>query len=255
MRFRVPTILSWPRALAALLLTCAALAIAGCAGTPDDSPFPLATSFAVQGIDVSKYQGNVDWQAVSGSGVRFAWIKATEGGDYLDDKFRQNWELSRAAGVVRGAYHFMYWCRSPEQQAAWFVANVPNDPFALPPVLDVEWNPQSRTCPRKLPRAEAIADMKIVLEGMERAYGKRPVIYTSVDFHRDVLQGEFTDYPMWVRSVKAYPSVRYGERRWHFWQHTATGTVPGVHGYVDRNCYYGSLDDWAAWLTQQQPQG
>ena len=93
--------------------------------------------------------------------------------------------------------------------------------------------------------------MKIVLDAMERAYGKRPVIYTSVDFHRDVLVGEFEDYPMWVRSVKYHPSVKYGERRWRFWQHTATGTVPGISGYVDRNCYYGTAADWDNWLSRQ----
>ena len=233
------------------LAAAAVLLLAGCAGNPADPSFPLASSFAVQGIDVSKYQGDVDWQAVAGSGMRFAWIKATEGGDYLDEKFRQNWEQARAAGVARGAYHFMYWCRPAEQQAAWFVANVPNDPSALPPVLDVEWNPQSRTCPRKLPREEALRDMHIVLEGMERAYGRRPVIYTSVDFHRDVLVGEMQDYPIWVRSVKYHPSVKYGDRRWHFWQHTATGQIPGIHGYVDRNCYYGSESDWASFLAHQ----
>ena len=229
----------------------AALGVAGCDSDVGTSPYPAPTDYAIQGIDVSKYQGDVDWNAVAGSGVRFAYIKATEGGDYLDEKFRQNWELSRASGIARGAYHFAYWCRPAQEQAAWFLANVPNDPSALPPVLDVEWNPQSRTCPRKLPREQALAMMRTILSAMEQAYGKRPVIYTSVDFHRDVLQGEFQDYPMWVRSVKAYPSVRYGDRRWNFWQHTATGSVPGVRGYVDRNCYYGSLDDWQNWLHNQ----
>ena len=236
-------------ALAAALL--AMLAAGGCDSDVGTSPYPAPTDFAIQGIDVSKYQGDVDWTAVANSGVRFAYIKATEGGDYLDEKFRQNWELSRASGIARGAYHFAYWCRPAEEQAAWFLANVPNDPSALPPVLDVEWNPQSRTCPRKLPRAQALAMMHTILSAMEQAYGKRPVIYTSVDFHRDVLQGEFQDYPMWVRSVRAYPSVKYGDRRWNFWQHTATGSVPGVRGYVDRNCYYGSLDDWQNWLKTQ----
>ena len=234
--------------IAAALL---AIGLTGCASDVPNSPYPSPLAFAIQGIDVSKYQGDVDWNAVAGSGVQFAWIKATEGGDYLDEKFRQNWELSRAAGLRRGAYHFVYWCRPAREQAAWFLANVPNDPSALPPVLDVEWNPTSRTCPGKLSREAALADMRVILTAMERAYGKRPVIYTSVDFHRDVLQGEFLDYPMWVRSVKAYPTVRYGDRRWHFWQHTATGQVPGVHGYVDRNCYYGSLSDWQSWLEQQ----
>ncbi|VVB45928.1 Glycoside hydrolase family 25 (fragment) [Beijerinckiaceae bacterium RH CH11] len=236
-------------ALAAVLV--AMLAAGGCDSDVGTSPYPAPTDFAIQGIDVSKYQGDVDWTAVANSGVRFAYIKATEGGDYLDEKFRQNWELSRASGIARGAYHFAYWCRPAQEQAAWFLANVPNDPSALPPVLDVEWNPQSRTCPHKLPREQALAMMHTILSAMEQAYGKRPVIYTSVDFHRDVLQGEFQDYPMWVRSVRAYPSVKYGDRRWNFWQHTATGSVPGVRGYVDRNCYYGSLDDWQHWLSNQ----
>ncbi len=234
--------------LAAALL---ALGLGGCDSDVANSPFPSPRDYAIQGIDVSKYQGDVDWNAVSTSGVRFAWIKATEGGDYLDEKFKQNWAASQSAGVTRGAYHFAYWCRPASEQAAWFVSNVPYDPTALPPVLDVEWNPQSRSCPRKVPREIALADMKIILDAMEKAYGKRPVIYTAVDFYRDVLQGEFQDYPMWVRSVKAYPAVKYGDRRWHFWQHTATGQVPGVRGYVDRNCYYGSLDDWQTWLRTQ----
>lgn len=237
--------------LALSLALASAVVLAGCDDSVGTRAYPVATDFEIQGIDVSKYQGDVDWTAVAGSGVKFAWIKATEGGDYIDEKFRQNWELSRAAGIRRGAYHFAYWCRPAQEQAAWFVANVPNDPGALPPVLDVEWNPQSRTCPRKIPREEALADMKVILDAMERAYGKKPVIYTSVDFHRDVLQGEFEDYPMWVRSVKYYPAVKYGERRWRFWQHTATGQVPGVRGYVDRNCYGGSVEDWQNWLQAQ----
>jgi lysozyme len=245
-----------PKMMAVLACAVLALGVAACESDVPTSPYPSPLAFAIQGIDVSKYQGDVDWNAVANSGVRFAWIKATEGGDYVDEKFRQNWEMARAAGVRRGAYHFAYWCRPAEEQAAWLLANVTNDPSALPPVLDVEWNPTSKTCPRKIPREEALSDMRIILQAMERAYGRRPVIYTSVDFHRDVLQGEFVDYPMWVRSVKAYPSVRYGDRQWHFWQHTATGSVPGIHGYVDRNCYYGSLDDWQTWLSHQtQGQG
>ena len=113
--------------------------------------------------------------------------------------------MASAAGLRRGAYHFVYWCRPAREQAAWFLANVPNDPLALPPVLDVEWNELSRTCPGHLPREKALAEMQIILDAMEQAYGRKPVIYTSVDFHRDVLQGEFTNYPMWVRSVKNLP--------------------------------------------------
>ncbi|WP_158806966.1 GH25 family lysozyme [Beijerinckia sp. L45] len=243
------------RCLSTVAVAATMLGVAGCASSINTSdPYPHAMDFAIQGIDVSKYQGDVDWSAVYNSGVQFAWIKATEGGDYLDEKFRQNWEMARAAGLRRGAYHFIYWCRPAREQAAWFLANVPNDPMALPPVLDVEWNEQSKTCPHHIPREQALETMQIILDAMEQAYGKRPVIYTSVDFHRDVLNGEFMSYPIWVRSVKTYPTVKYGNRRWHFWQHTAQGAVPGVHGYVDRNAFYGSVTDWQNWL-QPNPQG
>jgi lysozyme len=224
------------------------LLLTACAeGMPDVYPSP--DDFQIHGIDVSKYQGDIDWNAVKASGVRFAWIKATEGGDYVDEKFAQNWALAKEAGVPRGAYHFAYWCRPADEQAAWFTSNVPNDPGALPPVLDVEWNADSKTCPRHVPRDEALATIKTILDAMQNVYGKRPIIYTSIDFYRDVLAGEFTDYPIWVRSVKYYPSVKYGDLHWNFWQHTAQGQVPGISGYVDRNCFYGSASDWQTWLT------
>jgi lysozyme len=237
-----------------LLVVGLLLAVGGCGGRGsllDESYDSLraASDYDVHGVDVSKYQGDIDWSRVRESGVDFAWIKATEGGDVVDTKFASNWQQAKAAGVPRGAYHFAYWCRPMAEQAAWFKANVPNDPEALPPVLDVEWNGHSKTCPKRIPRDVALAEMKIILDELEHAYGKRPVIYTTVDFHRDVMQGAFNDYPIWVRSVKYFPSVKYGSRKWHFWQHTAEGRVAGIIGNVDRNAFNGTKKDWQAWLA------
>ena len=235
---------------ALLSLFAAALLLAGCAGGMPDV-YPSPEDFEIHGIDVSKYQGDIDWNAVARSGVKFAWIKATEGGDYVDEKFLENWQAAKEAGVPRGAYHFAYWCRPAEDQAAWFIANVPDDPSALPPVLDVEWNPASLTCPQHVPREEALATIHIILDAMQRAYGKRPILYTSIDFYHDVLEGELTDYPMWVRSVKDYPAVKYGDLHWDFWQHTEDGQVPGIGTRVDRNAFYGSAQEWQSWLTAE----
>jgi lysozyme len=227
-----------------------ALLLSGCASSVNRGDvYPRPSDFEIHGIDVSKYQGDIDWDQVRAAGVRFAWIKATEGGDHMDEKFAQNWQAARAAGVPRGAYHFVFWCRPAEEQVAWFTANVPRDPDALPPVLDVEWNGHSKLCPKRVPRDVALQEMRIILAAMERAYGKRPVIYTTVDFHRDVMVGEFNNYPIWVRSVKYYPTVKYGDRQWHFWQHTAEGAVPGIRGFVDRNVFYGAASDWRSWLS------
>ncbi len=194
---------------------------------------------AIDGIDVSRHQGEIDWRAVAGAGIRFAWIKATEGGDYTDPAFRRNWALSRAAGLRRGAYHFVYWCRRAEDQAAWFVANVPADPSALPPVLDVEWNPGSRTCPRKVTREVALATMRVILAAMRRTYGHEPIVYAPLDFYREVMDGALPDVPLWVRNIGAAPATGYGDRRWLVWQYADAANVAGIEGDVDKDCFNG----------------
>jgi lysozyme len=207
-----------------------------------------AKRMAVQGIDVSKYQLEIDWREVKKAGTRFAFIKATEGGDLLDSRFRDNWAESRAAGVPRGAYHFVFWCRPAKDQIRWFMRHVPKDPDALPPVLDVEWSHKT-SCPR--PSADrARAKMREMLRAFEAHYGKKPIIYTDINFHEDVLDGttEFNDYPFWIRSVAAKPKERYGNREWEFWQFTATGRVPGIPVDVDRNAFYGSDKQFRDWI-------
>ncbi len=169
--------------------------------------------------------------------------------EIIDPRFLENFKAARRAGVPRSAYHFYYWCRPAIEQVAWFKENVPNDPGALPPVLDVEWNNESKTCRRRPPRAEVVREMHIWLREVERLYGKRPIIYTSVDFHADNMVGEFDDYPIWVRSVAGYPVRKYDGRRWTLWQYAGDGRVPGVNGEVDRNVFAGSHEDWQRWLS------
>ncbi|MCC3244547.1 glycoside hydrolase family 25 protein [Methylocystis sp. WRRC1] len=215
-------------------------------------PATRSAEFAVHGIDVSKYQGDIDWQAVKDSGVAFAFIKATEGGDRTDSKFQYNWAAAKAAGVPRGAYHFVYWCRPPHEEIGNFASVVPNDPDALPPVLDVEATPESKSCKRTLYREEALRDMRAMLEQMERHYGKRPIIYSSVDFYQAILHSDaLSEYPIWVRSTKYHPKVRYGDRKWTFWQYRSDGRVPGIPGAVDQNTFNGSYDQWRSWLASQ----
>ena len=203
-----------------------------------------AHTMPVQGIDVSNWQGDIDWDKVRAAGTQFAFIKATEGGDYLDPKFARNWLAAKRVGIPRGAYHMVYWCRAAHEQALWFILNVPNDPDALPPVLDLEWNGHSRSCPKRIPTKLALEKIKIMLEVMESHTGKRPIIYTDITFHKEILEGEYNDYPYWIRSTAAEPQVRYENRRWTFWQFTTTGRVPGVRGDVDRNTFYGTENQW-----------
>lgn len=218
----------------------------------DIKPHPgvaRASTMAIQGIDISKWQGVIDWQAVRSAGTRFAFIKATEGGDHIDPKFLDNWNGAKAAGVARGAYHFVFWCRPAHEQVVWFTQHIPRDPDALPPVLDVEWNSHSKTCPQRISKDLALEKIRLMLDELEKHTGKRPVIYTDIPFHEEVLEGQFRDYVFWIRSTAAEPSTRYRDRDWGFWQFTTTGRVPGITGNVDRNAFFGGEKEWEMFVS------
>ena len=204
--------------------------------------------YAVHGTDVSKYQTSIDWPKAKANGISFTFIKATEGGDRVDDYFVEHWNATRVAGVPRAAYHFYYFCRPAAQQAAWFIRNVPRDKAALPPVLDMEWNPQSPTCKLRPPAETVRAEMRAFLKIVEKHYGKKPIIYTSVDFFDDNGLSTFKGYPYWLRSVAGHPQEKYGSHPFTFWQYTGTGVVPGIAGNADINVFNGSEASWKKWL-------
>ena len=245
--------------LAPLALAAALALLGGCVAMEghypakgDAKPHPGvadAHRYPIHGIDISRWQGEIDWTAVKGAGTRFVFMKATEGGDHIDPAFKRNWEGARRAGVARGAYHFVYWCRPAHEQAIWFKQHIPNDPDALPPVLDVEWNGHSRSCPQKIDPELAREKIRLMLTELEQLTGKKPVIYTDIPFHKDVLEGQFNDYPYWIRSTAALPETRYSNRPWAFWQFTTTGRVPGIKGDVDRNAFYGNEGEFVGWMT------
>lgn len=206
------------------------------------------SAYAVHGIDVSRWQSDIDWRQARASGVSFAYIKATEGGDMLDPMFRAHWDGAGQAGVPRGAYHFFYLCRPAVEQARWFIENVPRDRRALPHVLDMEWTPHSPTCTRRPDGAFLRAEADRFLDMLEDHYGKRPVIYAPLDFYHDTGIGALPDTEFWVRSVAGHPSKTYPGADWTLWQYTSTGLVPGIAGGVDINVYAGSAESWARWM-------
>ena len=205
--------------------------------------------FSVHGVDVSRWQGNIDWATLRSRGANFAYIKATDGGDHLDPMFRKNWVGAGQAGLKRGAYHFFYWCRGGAEQAEWFIRNVPRGQNALPPVIDVEYNHQS-SCKKRPSPEKARAKMKAFMDRIEAHYGVRPVIYTSPDFYADNLRGHFKDYPFWLRSTAAHPQRRYGDRDWVFWQYSGTGLSHGVKGEIDLNVFNGNAETWNRWVAR-----
>ena len=205
--------------------------------------------YRIHGTDVSKYQGHIDWPRARGSGISFAFIKATEGGDILDEKFMRNWASAKNAGVARGAYHFYYFCTPAAQQAKWFIRNVPRDAHALPPVLDMEWNHASPTCKRRPPANVVWQEMKTFLDIVTRHYGKTPIVYTTPDFFDTNQLNRMSGVHFWLRSTAGHPDEKYGDHPWLFWQYTGTGKVPGIDGKADLNVFSGSNSEWRKWLT------
>ncbi len=207
--------------------------------------------YSVHGVDAARYQGPIDWYSARAHGVHFAWLKATEGGNYIDPGFEINAPRARAAGVPVGAYHFYYFCRTPKEQAEWFIENVPRVKGDLPPVLDMEWNHQSRTCNRVPDPATVRAEIMTFVDIVSRHYRTAPVIYTTPDFYADNDLGSLPGLEFWLRSVAGHPSERYPGERWSFWQYTGTGVARGIGGTVDLNTFAGTPETWSVWLAQR----
>jgi lysozyme len=196
-------------------------------GAGDDAP--------LSGIDVSHFQGDVDWAAVAAAGVRFAFMKATEGLADIDPRFARNWEHSRAAGLLRGAYHFLHPNLDAKQQAAHFLSVVTLDRDALPPALDVEVT-------NGVDPAALAACIETWLGVVEAALGCKPVIYTDPSFWRDNVGVDLSSYPLWLACYAPQPEVPANWQSWTFWQHSQSGGVAGVAGPVDLDSCHLSLD-------------
>lgn len=210
-------------------------------------------SYPVHGTDVARFQNHMDWNTARRSGTNFVFVKATEGGDLLDPKFRDHWNAAGQAGVARGAYHFYYFCTSPEDQARWFIRNVPKAAGNLPPVLDMEWNPYSPTCAHRRPEGSVVRDeMRRWLAIVEKHYGQKAIIYTTPRFYRENGLAAFKGYDFWLRTTAKSPSEAFPGQRWTFWQYSSTGVIPGSDVGMDLNAFNGNRAQWNAWRAARQ---
>lgn len=194
---------------------------------------PLLAGYSVHGIDVSAYQGRIDWPRVAEHQVRFAFIKASEGVTLRDPRFRRNWEQARAAGVYRGAYHYFQPNYDGARQANLFTRTVPLQAGDLPPVLDVE-HPQFHDV---LQMRRGIATW---LRLVERHYGVRPILYSNYSFYRRYLAGHFDEYPLWLAHYEV-DQPKLAPEKWIIWQHSDEAYIPGIKGTVDFNVFQGNF--------------
>lgn len=193
--------------------------------SPDRGKYP------VRGIDVSHHQGQIDWRRVAADDVAFAVIKATEGGDHVDDAFATNLREARAAGLAVGAYHFFTFCRPGADQAKNFISVVPHDQPLLPPVVDIEFG---GNCPQRPSPQQLSAELQAFLGPVEAAFGKPAIIYLT-DEAEEAYLGQIAVRQRWLRSLAIKPS----EDGWIYWQYHNMGRVDGIEGDVDLNVLQG----------------
>lgn len=202
----------------------------------------LVGGYSVKGVDVSHYQGEIDWEHFREQGIDFAFIKATEGSSLVDERFEENREGAKAAGLYAGAYHFFSFDSTPASQAEHFIATVGDLSGSLPPVVDIEFYGDKRKNPPE--KAYVVSGLRELLEALEEEYGVKPIIYTTYTVYNRYIRNAFQEYPLWIRNVY-YPPGDIG-RQWTFWQYCDTGALGGTAGeekFVDLNVFRESSED------------
>ncbi|MDO4763908.1 MAG: GH25 family lysozyme [Flavobacteriaceae bacterium] len=190
------------------------------------------------GLDISHYQRRKDilWDSLYINGViplEFIVLRATMGERGKDQNFHYFWKKAKERQLIRGAYHFYRPDEEPILQAQSFLKQVNLQSGDLLPVLDIE------KLPKRKSQQQYLADVKTWLNIVEKAYGKKPIIYTYYHFYKDYLRGKFDDYPLWLANYNNV-SEPSNTDRWKIWQFTEKGIVSGINTKVDINVYNGS---------------
>ena len=204
----------------------------------------FAARYPVKGVDVSSYQGVIDWKTLAAQDISFVFIKATEGSTFVDDNFAYNYSEARKTGLRVGAYHFFSYDSEGSTQADNFIETVENFEGMLPPVIDLEFYGDKRQNPP--PRADVRRELDIFIEKVTEYYGMKPIIYATEKSYYLYLDGAYGDCDIWIRNVYIPPSLSDG-RDWTFWQYTNKGYLKGYQGkekYIDINVFHGTEEEF-----------
>ena len=192
------------------------------------------------GIDVSKHTGLIDWDQIKQQGIGFAYIKSTEGVDYLDPRFSYNVKEAKDAGVPVGAYHFFRFHRSGAEQAINFMTQVNINSLDLPPVVDVEeWGQYSFS-----KNVDNVAiELQSFIKSIEALSTRKVVIYADQTSYKKYIEGRFKNNRIWICSLGKEPQI---DQKWSLWQQCHRGRCAGTKGIVDINLFNGNEQDWKA---------
>ena len=205
---------------------------------------PSPAEFPIRGVDVSSYQGEINWELLANQNIQFAFIKATEGSSHVDSRFRENYSRAAETDLRIGAYHFFSYDSKGLTQAENFISVVYPIERMLPPVIDVEFYGDKET---NLPdRDTTTLELSALLHAIEDFYGIKPIIYATEKSYTLYIAGSFDDYDIWIRNVFSEPTSNIS-RNWTFWQYTNRAQLEGYNGeerFIDMNVYQGKEEDF-----------
>lgn len=209
---------------------------------------PSVKKYPIRGIDISHHQGKINWEILKTNNLDFVFIKATEGDDFVDKDFINNWENTRNIGLIRGAYHFFSLRIKGSIQADNYIKNVPAEKNSLPPVIDLEYGGNSK---KKFTKSEFILEIIDYIEKIENYYKRGPVLYVTYDFYNDYIKDvqALEKYKLWIRSVFFEP--RLLDNQWMFWQYSSRGHIKGITGYTDLNVFKFNLKEFKTFCNNK----
>lgn len=199
------------------------------------------TTAGIAGVDLSKWQGDVDFAKIRASGTTYVFVKATQGATGVDPDYARNIAAARAAGLVAGSYHFYVTADDAASQFANLAQHLDLKPGDLPPVIDIEVLSSSGSLP------DLAAQLQALLDDIERAWNVRPILYSGENFANVDLKG-FSRYPLWLAEYTDAPAPKLPQDwpAWTFWQYSQSGRVPGVDGAVDLDRFNGDQTQFDA---------
>ncbi|UZD24132.1 glycoside hydrolase family 25 protein [Algoriphagus halophytocola] len=201
------------------------------------NPMESKTDQPVLGIDVSHFQGNINWEEIKADEITFAYDKATQGASFKDPDYAQNKRGAHEVGLAHGSYHFFTSDADPMDQAALFIATIDYTSGDMPPVLDLEQGGIVGT----VKTSEFQDDVLSFLLEIERKLGIKPIIYTNHPFGNEYLDNpKFSEYGLWIAEYEVdTPKIpkTWEEKGWLIWQRSERGKVQGAMGNVDHDLF------------------
>jgi lysozyme len=191
------------------------------------------------GIDVSQYQGTIDWENLEAIEeqfeIKFVLVRATAGSKKVDRNFKKNWKNLSSTVYIQGAYHYYRPDENSTDQAKNFIKNVKLRKGHLPPILDIE----------KMPKGQSMDKLKEGLQNwltiVEKQFGVKPIIYTGEKYFEDFLQEDFPNYKFWIANYN--PWKEKIEDEYLMWQFTEKAQLHGINELVDVNVFNGNVLD------------